>query len=104
MYEMGPSAGNFLLDEGPYLAQLFLLGTLSGWTAHRLVGLNFNIHGLQVFFGLAGLYAGSWLWQWFSWHPGPMVGSFSLVASLAGAFGLFGILRLVELAVAAEAA
>jgi uncharacterized membrane protein YeaQ/YmgE (transglycosylase-associated protein family) len=103
MYEVAPLAGKFLQDEGPYLAQQLLLGTLSGWTAHRLVGPTINVHGLQVFFGLAGLYAGSWLWQSFSWQPGPMVGEFSLAASLVGALVLFGFLRLIEVAVAAAA-
>jgi len=103
MYEVAPLAGRFLVDEGPYLAQQLLLGTLSGWTAHRLVGLNINVYGLQVCFGLAGLYAGSWVWQSLSWQPGPMVGEFSLFASLAGAIALFGFLRLIEVAVAAAA-
>jgi len=105
MYEIttaGPNA-QFLIEQGPYIVQLLALGTLCGWTARRLVGSSLNIRGLQVFFGLAGLHAGSWLWQSFSWHPGPMVGNFSLLASLAGAITLFACLRLFEVAVAATA-
>ena len=103
MYEVALSVGSFLIDQGPYLAQLLLLGSLSGWIARRLVGSNLEICGLEVFFGLAGLYMGSWLWHSLSWHPGPMVGNFSLLASFAGAIMLVGFFKLIEVAVSATA-
>ena len=102
MYEVAPSAGSFLIDEVPRLAQLVLLGSLCGWTAHRLMGLNLNMYGLKVFLGFAGLETGAWLWRSFSWQPGPTIADFSLLASFAGAFLLFGFLKLVEVAIAAR--
>jgi uncharacterized membrane protein YeaQ/YmgE (transglycosylase-associated protein family) len=105
MYEIAPSATDtqFLLEQAPCLTQAVVLGFLCGWVAHRLVGSSVDIHGLKVFFGLAGLYAGSWLWRSFSWQGGPMVGDFSLLASLAGAIVLFACFRLLEIAVSATA-
>lgn len=103
MFDCATNCTKFLLEHVPYLVQLLVLGSLCGWTAHRLVGSNLNIRGLQVFFGLAGLQAGSWLWQHLSWHPGVTLGDFSLIASLAGAIVLFAGLRLIELTVTATA-
>jgi uncharacterized membrane protein YeaQ/YmgE (transglycosylase-associated protein family) len=104
MYEVAPTLGHFVVEEAPRLAQLVILATLCGWVAHRLVGLNLNLRGLRIFFGLAGLEAGAWLWQSFSFQPGPTVADFSLAASLAGALGLFGFLKLLEVAIAAAEA
>jgi uncharacterized membrane protein YeaQ/YmgE (transglycosylase-associated protein family) len=104
MLEATPIAGQFLLDRGPHFAELVALGTLCGWAAHRLVGLRLRLCGLRIFFGLAGLQAGAWLWQSFAWHPGPTVADISVAASFAGALGLFGFLKLVEVALAATEA
>jgi uncharacterized membrane protein YeaQ/YmgE (transglycosylase-associated protein family) len=104
MYEVCPTLGTFLVEEAPRLTQLVVLGTLCGWVAHRVVGLNLNLWGLRIFFGLAGLQAGAWVWQSFSFNPGPTVADFSLAASLAGALGLFGFLKLLEVAIAAAEA
>lgn len=101
MYELTPTAERFVLVEGPHLAQMVLLGTLCGWIAHRLLGLSVNIRGLKLFFGMAGLQTGTWLWQSFCWQPGPTVGDISLPASFAGALALFGFLKLAEVAIAA---
>ena len=101
MYELSPTAGRFLIGAAPHLVQFLLLGSLCGWVAHRLVGLSLNIYGLKVFFGLAGLQTGGWLWQSFRWQPGPMLGDFSLPASLVGALVLFGFLKLLEVAIEA---
>jgi uncharacterized membrane protein YeaQ/YmgE (transglycosylase-associated protein family) len=103
MYEVTPSAGTFLINEAPHLAQLLAIGSISGWAAHRLVGFSLDIRGLKVFLGLAGLQAGAWLWQSLGWQPGPMVGDFSLLASLVGTIALCGCLRVIELAVSATA-
>jgi len=103
MHEVAPFVGEFVLAQGPQLTQLVLLAMLCGWVAHRLVGLSLNIWGLRVFFGLAGLQAGAWLWQSFRWQPGPTIADVSLAASFAGALMLFGLLKLVEVAIAAEA-
>ena len=104
MLEVTPTAGQFLFDRGPYLAELILLGTLCGWVAHRLVGLKFRLYGLRIFFGLVGLQAGAWLWQSFAWQPGPTIADVSLLASFAGALVLFGFLKLIEMALAAAEA
>lgn len=105
MYEITQATTEirFLLEQGPGLVQVVVLGALCGWAAQRLVGSTVDIRGLKVFFGLAGLYAGSWLWQSFEWQPGPMVGSFSLFASLAGAIALFICFRIFEVAITATA-
>ena len=101
MYELAPTASGFLVAEGSHLARVLLLGGVCGWMAHRLVGLNLNLTGLRIFFGLAGLWTGSWLWHSLSFHPGPMIADVSLPASFAGALFLFAVLKLVEVAIAA---
>jgi uncharacterized membrane protein YeaQ/YmgE (transglycosylase-associated protein family) len=101
MHELTPTAEHFLLEETPHLVQMLLLGTLCGWIAHRILCLSVNIRGLKVFFGLAGLHAGAWLWQSFCLQPGPTVGNISLPASLVGTLALFGFLKLAEVAIAA---
>lgn len=100
MYLTPDSMDADLVDRLSAIAQVTAIAFMGGWLGGRLLGIGVQARGLSLLCGLAGLYAGSWIWNVGGWEGGPAIGGYGLLPALAGALAVAGIVRLVELGVA----
>ncbi len=89
-----------LVSEVWRLLQIASIAFLAGWAAEQLFDTGLRVRGLALFCGLAGLYAGSWLWATNGWDGGPTIAGTGLLPVFAGALGVSAFFKLVSLGAA----
>lgn len=77
--------------------QLAGIAAIAGWAADRLLDIELPVRGIPLFCGLAGLYAGSWLWSVGGWEPGPVLAGQALLPAFAGALVVSAVFKLVSI-------
>jgi uncharacterized membrane protein YeaQ/YmgE (transglycosylase-associated protein family) len=100
MYALGPAPAQDLADHVVQMTHLGGVALLVGWLAERTVDTGFRTRGLALVAGAVGCYTGSSLCSMTGWDAGPVVWGWALLPSLAGAFAVCGLLKLVSLGVA----
>ncbi len=89
-----------LLGEASRLAQLLLVSAAAGAAAERILRPGVNVRGVSLLAGLAGLYAGGWLWALGGWSPGPAILGHPVLPSIVGALAICLVLKLAALGAA----
>jgi len=97
MYEASAGLDPELVTRVWTTLQLAGIAAVAGWVADRLLGIELPVRGIPVFCGLAGLYAGSWLWSMGGWDSGPALAGQALLPALAGALVVSAVFKLVSL-------
>ena len=100
MYAVDTGAEPALLHEALRSLQLVGMALAVGWPAARLLDPGISARGLPFLCGIAGLHAGSWLWNAAGWGGGPAVAGHPLAPAFAGALAVAGLLKLIGLGVA----
>lgn len=89
-----------MVNEAYRAAETTVIAMVAGWIAERTIDTGFAFPGTAPLAGLAGLYIGRVLWTWGDWSSGPVIGGFPVLPSLAGAFAVCAVLKLVRLGAA----
>lgn len=100
MYAASAGVDPELLGHLWSLLQLAGVAALAGWLADRLLGVELPMRGIPLFCGLAGIYAGSWLWHVGGWDLGPVLAGQAVLPAFAGALAVSGFFKLVTLGAA----
>ncbi len=100
MYAVDAGADPELLHGALSMLQTAGLAVLAGWAAERLLDTGIRVRGLPLLCGVAGFYAGGWLWQAVGWPHGPHLGGQAILPAFAGSLAVAELFKLINLGAA----
>ena len=92
--------GPELLRHATELAQLVVVAAAAGTAAEKILRPGLNARGVSLVAGLAGVYAGAWLWDVGGWPTGPAILGHPILPTLVGTFAAGLVVKLAALGAA----